>query len=105
MSKPGVAADSEVRTGRADPAFVKITAEERAREVELRGHFARFWGSATGDPRAVYDTFIAATPLVDGLTHDAVEERDVRGWWVRPARAEPGHAILFVHGGAYIKGS
>jgi monoterpene epsilon-lactone hydrolase len=29
----------------------------------------------------------------------------VRGWWVRPQEAEPGQAILFLHGGGYVQGS
>src|SRR4029079_6330345 len=29
----------------------------------------------------------------------------VRGWWVHPQQAEPGQAILFLHGGGYGKGS
>ena len=29
----------------------------------------------------------------------------MRGWWVRPRRAEPDQAILFLHGGGYVQGS
>jgi len=85
--------------------IIPIADEEHARESALREHFASFWGSATGDPRATYDAFVSATPLTTDVLLDAVTEADVRGWWVRPARAEPGKAILFIHGGGYVQGS
>jgi epsilon-lactone hydrolase len=87
------------------PAFIRITADERARENALRERFTRFWRSASGEPRAIYDAFVSASPLVKGVSLEAADEHDVRGWWVRPARAEPGRAILFIHGGGYVQGS
>lgn len=85
--------------------IITLTADERARESALREQFASFWGSASGELRSVYDTFIAASPLSTGVTLDAVEEGNVRGWWVRPARFEPELAILYIHGGGYRLGS
>jgi len=85
--------------------FIGISAAEHAREVSLRERFASFWASTSGEPRAVYDAFTSASPLVADVTLEAVEERDVRGWWVRPARASRGEAILFIHGGGYVLGS
>src|SRR5262245_54819232 len=87
------------------PNFVEITAEERKRESALRDQFASFWGSATGTPREIYDTFISASPLMPDVTLDVVNEDGVRGWWVRPLRAVRGQAILFIHGGGYVVGS
>ncbi len=85
---------------------INISADERARENALRERFASFWAAASGEPRAVYDAFISASPLVAEVTLDAVNERDVRGWWVRPSsRAPRGQAILFIHGGGYVLGS
>lgn len=86
-------------------AFVRITPEECEREKALRERFARFWRSASGGPRAIYDAFISASALTSDVTLESVDERDVRGWWVRPAHAAPGCAILFIHGGAYVQGS
>jgi len=85
--------------------FIDISAEERARESALRDRFAQFWSTASGEPRAIYDAFIAASPLADGVSLEPVDAGSVQGWWVRPARAEPGRAILFLHGGGYGLGS
>ncbi|MBO4228551.1 alpha/beta hydrolase [Bradyrhizobium neotropicale] len=85
--------------------FVRISAGERKRERVLRQRFANFWGTASGEPRATYDAFISASPLTHDVVVWAIHESNVRGWWVRPQRAEPGRAILFLHGGGYIQGS
>jgi epsilon-lactone hydrolase len=84
---------------------IPISAAERAREDSLREHFARFWATTSGEPRAIYDAFIGASPLVASVSLEAVNESDVCGWWVRPVRAESGRAILFIHGGGYGLGS
>jgi monoterpene epsilon-lactone hydrolase len=98
MSKPNILSASGVRN-------VAIAADERVRESALHERFASFWGSATGDLRTIYDTFITASPMTDDVTLDAVEQEGVRGWWVRPASAAPGRAILYIHGGGYVMGS
>lgn len=87
------------------PVFIDISPEERERERALRERFARFWSTASGTPREVYDAFIAASPLADRVSLEPVDAAGVQGWWVRPARAEPGRAILFLHGGGYGLGS
>ena len=84
---------------------IRTSAEARAREHTLRERIVRFWASSLGEPRAIFDMFICSTPLVSGITLEGVEESDVRGWWVRPKRAAPGEAILFIHGGGYVRGS
>jgi epsilon-lactone hydrolase len=60
-----------------------------------------------GERRAegVYDAFISASPLIPHVVLEAIDERGVRGWWVRPRQAEPDQAILFLHGGGYVQGS
>ncbi len=85
--------------------FVRISADEHDRERALRARFAEFWGTASGEPRTVYDAFISASPLTADVDLEAVDESGVRGWWVRPRQAEPGQAILFLHGGGYVLGS
>lgn len=82
-----------------------IAAKEQAREIALRENFAAFWANATGDPRATYDSFISASPLIEDMELEEVNEEAVRGWWVRPQDAPSGQAILFIHGGAYVLGS
>jgi monoterpene epsilon-lactone hydrolase len=84
---------------------INISAEERIRENALRERFASFWGSASGEPRAIYDAFISASPLADNVSTAAVDQHDVHGWWVRPHKAETDQAILYLHGGGYVLGS
>ena len=90
---------------RSGTEFVRISRDEREREIALREQFVNFWGTASGEPRAIYDAFISASPLTNDAVREAVNEGGVRGWWVRPERAEPGRAILFLHGGGYVLGS
>jgi epsilon-lactone hydrolase len=95
----------ELNSAQAETAVIRIAADERAREKVLRERFASFWGSASGEPRAIYDTFISASPVTADVTLDAVDEDGVQGWWVRPERAHPAQAILYIHGGGYVQGS
>jgi len=85
--------------------IIPLSPEERVREAALRERFAAFWGSAAGDLRDTYDTFIGASPVAHGVSVEAVDEKTVWGWWVRPAVTETKRAILYVHGGGYILGS
>jgi monoterpene epsilon-lactone hydrolase len=82
-----------------------LAADEHDRERDLRAQFAQFWSTATGDPRTVYDTFISATPLAEGVSCEQVETASVRGWWVRPSAGEHDGVILYLHGGGYVAGS
>ena len=61
---------------RSSTATFPLAAAERDRERELRARFAQFWRTATGDRRTVYDTFIAATPLAEGVVSEQVEARE-----------------------------
>jgi hypothetical protein len=58
---------------------ISLSAEEGERERALRERFTQFWATATGSPRTVYDAFIAASPLVDGASLEAVDAEGVRG--------------------------
>lgn len=82
-----------------------ISDAERAREDALRDRFAGFWGSASGEPRDVYDAFIAGCPMREGVSLTLIDEGGGRGWRVDPAMAASGKAILFLHGGGYVQGS
>jgi len=91
-------------TGSSTATF-PLVAADRDRERELRARFAQFWRTATGDRRTVYDTFISATPLAEGVSSEQVETASVRGWWLRPSVAERDGVILYLHGGGYVAGS
>ena len=69
--------------------------------AEIHGLFA----NPTGNQRETYDTMISRTPIVDGVTLEAIDRDGIRGWWVRPTGAPGDRAILFLHGGAYMLGS
>ncbi len=82
-----------------------ISSLEQELEEKLREHFARFWSTAAGTPREIYDAFISGCPLVNGVSLESVDRPGLRGWWVHPAQGQPGRAILFLHGGGYVVGS
>lgn len=73
-------------------------------ERALRAEFGRFWLTEQGDSRAVYDRFIAATPIAEDVSV-RLTESPCSGIWVCPADAAPDRALLFLHGGGYGVGS
>jgi monoterpene epsilon-lactone hydrolase len=85
--------------------LIPIDNDDIPAERALRAEFGRFWLTEQGDPRAVYDRFIAATPLATDVTAQHVTDDPGPGVWVRPADAAPDRALLFLHGGGYGVGS
>lgn len=82
---------------------IPLSADERARETALRARFSRYWSTATGAPRAIFDSFISsATPFADDVSFERVE---AKGWWARPSAAKQDGVILHLHGGGYVQGS
>jgi epsilon-lactone hydrolase len=71
----------------------------------LRTEFARFWSTAQGAPRDIYDRFIGATPIAENVAVQRSSDESMPGMWVRPAGAAPGGVMLYLHGGGYIQGS
>lgn len=51
------------------------------------------------------DAMAKQFPPVPGVETEVVENDAVKGEWFRPAEAEEGRAILFIHGGGYMIGS
>lgn len=81
--------------------IIPIDDSEIAAARALRREFFRFWATAQGDLRSIYDRFIALTPIADGVvSRDALGEPGP-GWWCEPAEARGERAILFIHGGGY----
>jgi acetyl esterase/lipase len=70
----------------------------------LRTEFARFWSTEQGEPRAVYDRFIAATPVAPGVSVQSTDD-PAQGVWVQPAGTSSENVVLFLHGGGYGLGS
>lgn len=71
----------------------------------LRSQFAHFWSTEQGDPRAVYDRFVEATPVRANVSIQRTDGDLAPGIWVRPDSAPPDIAVLFLHGGGYGLGS
>jgi monoterpene epsilon-lactone hydrolase len=84
---------------------IPLVAADVAAEAERRQSIARFLSKAPGEPRAVYDRFIALTPFADTVSYEEISEGELHGWWCWPQVARPGCAILYLHGGTYIRGS
>src|SRR5262245_37184012 len=81
---------------------VPIDESDIAPARALRVEFAKFWSTAQGAPRDVYDEYIRATPAVIGVTaRRAADEVPGPGWWSELEEPQPGRVILFLHGGAY----
>jgi len=85
--------------------LIPIDDDDIPAERALRAEFGRFWLTEEGDPRAVYDRFIGATPIARDVTVQHVTDDSAPGVWVRPADAAPDRALLFLHGGGYGVGS
>jgi GMC oxidoreductase len=70
----------------------------------LRADFGRFWLTEHGDPHAVDDRFIAATPVAAGVTLQHTTNDAAPGIWVRPVNAAPDRALPFLHDSRYGPG-
>ena len=57
------------------------------------------------DGRPGFDDLMERTSPADGVDYEPVALGGIAGWWCRPAGAEDGAAILYLHGGAYVMGS
>lgn len=79
--------------------------DEQQIEKAVLTAVGQLFASAKGTLRETYDAMIAQTPVADGVALQQIDDRNVRGWWVRPTGAPTDRAILFVHGGAYGLGS
>jgi len=56
------------------------------------------------DRRAFYAALAAQASFAEGVAAEPVRDGSVRGWWLRPADADPEAAVFFVHGGGYHLG-
>jgi acetyl esterase/lipase len=57
------------------------------------------------EARPMFDAMMAAAPAAEGVRFEPGEVGGVPGWWCRPANADPGRRLLYVHGGGYVLGS
>lgn len=92
------------------PAFQEtrrpLPEAERPLEAAVLAATTQHFATQGGTLREIYDAMTNATPLFEGVTTEAVDQPDAKGWWVRPATTtHKDRAILFIHGGAYMLGS
>lgn len=57
------------------------------------------------EARPMFDAMMAAAPAAEGVRFEPGQVGGVPGWWCRPAKADPGRRLLYVHGGGYVLGS
>jgi acetyl esterase/lipase len=57
------------------------------------------------EARPMFDAMMAAAPAAEGVRFEPGEVGGGPGWWCRPANADPGRRLLYVHGGGYVLGS
>lgn len=83
-----------------------LAEKDRESIAAMRKEVAPFKGKM-GDPsaRGPFDDVMAHTPDAAGMTYEKTERGGVEGIWCMPRGTEPGAAILYLHGGAYMLGS
>lgn len=86
--------------------FHKITQHDTQAMEQMRAMFA-------GTPklkfepasRPIFDDIMSQTPTPGSVTFEEGEVGGVKGWWARPAKANPKSVVLYLHGGGYVIGS
>ena len=79
---------------------------DRAAMLAMRAMIALQPAADLGpDGRPAFDKLMEKTPTADGVDYEPAVLGGVAGWWCRPAGAEAGAAILYLHRGAYVVGS
>lgn len=79
---------------------------DRAAMLAMRAMIASQPAADLGpEGRPAFDNLMERTPAADGVEYEPAVLGGVAGWWCRPAGAEAGAAILYLHGGAYVVGS
>jgi epsilon-lactone hydrolase len=81
--------------------LIDVNPDEIAPARALRLKFANFWSTTQGEPRDVYDQFVAATPEAPGVSYRDSDLDGIDGVWVIPDGATEDRVILFIHGGGY----
>lgn len=57
------------------------------------------------EARPIFDAMFAATPAAADVRVEAATVGGIAGFWLRPANAQPGARMLYLHGGGYVLGS
>ncbi|MGA7972175.1 MAG: alpha/beta hydrolase [Pseudolabrys sp.] len=57
------------------------------------------------EARPIFDAMFVATPAAADVRVEAATVGGIAGFWLRPANAQPGARMLYLHGGGYVLGS
>jgi acetyl esterase/lipase len=84
-----------------------MSASDRDALPELHAMFRRFWSSPSIEaaPRVRYDAFLALTPPRAGVALHPSTDPVMPGWVGVPDDRVDDHALLYLHGGAYVLGT
>ncbi len=86
--------------------YEPLAAEDEPVVAALRAATLPRKGAILGpEARPFFDAMRAATPLPPGVRLESDTVGGVPGLWCRPADAQAGRALLFLHGGGYMMGS
>ncbi len=92
--------------GYRNESFHPLADEDVSVAAAMRAEPAPSKGSLTGPgARPFFDEAMEHVPDADGVTYETGDIGGIPGVWARPSQAEPGNAILFLHGGAHVLGS
>ena len=83
----------------------RLQEEDREPLAKMREAAAPTKGQLGPDARVPFDSMMEQTPAAAGVTYAAGNVGSVWGYWCRPADAQAGAAVLYLHGGAYVVGS
>ncbi len=83
-----------------------LLAEDAPAVAAMRQAASAHKGEALGpEARPMFDAMFAATPPAADVRVEATTVGGIAGFWLRPANAQPGARILYLHGGGYMLGS
>ena len=83
-----------------------VSQSDSAVAAGLRSAVAPMKGKVQGIAgRAPFDEIMERTAVPDGVTFEAATIGGIPGWWVKPANARKGAAILHAHGGWFNLGT
>jgi acetyl esterase/lipase len=83
-----------------------LAAEDAPVVAAMRQATAPHKGEPMGsEARPMFDAMMAAAPAAEGVRFEPGDVGGLPGWWCRPANADPGRRLLYMHGGGYVLGS
>ena len=91
----------------ARPGIIRIAAaaEDAGQVDRIMARNALLGQIHAGNRRLAYDAMAGQTLPAPGVVIEPVFDGDLAGYWLRPADAIAGKAVLYVHGGGYHLGS